>query len=328
MSYINEINAYITRTPGKKLIIVGGVHTTPNPRDFQEMVGKCLGIVTVVKGNLPECHLYTEMDRAISQTFIESRQDVLEGQLLRFCSALMPLSLEFSRVTYPERIASRSLKDKFLVGTDDKFTVDILDCFKRGESLLVEIGLLHLPFIKRELRLRGGPEALFLNCCSAQDTLETKQALLTDPQFSGLFPTSEPEFSTEGKFAPFETPYLDEGALERFGTCQTLWSFLASSFRIVPVTGQPDAGSLTTSTPSVEEVPINSMSAKQLKAACVKRGINTKGLSEKNEYKKALTDFNASAPAAPAAPAGGAVDPAGGGGKRKNRRKTKRKSNK
>jgi hypothetical protein len=326
MSYINEINAYITRTPGKKLIIVGGVHTTPNPRDFQEMVGKCLGIVTVVKGNLPECHLYTEMDRAISQTFIESRQDVLEGQLLRFCSALMPLSLEFSRVTYPERIASRSLKDKFLVGTDDKFTVDILDCFKRGESLLVEIGLLHLPFIKRELRLRGGPEALFLNCCSAQDTLETKQALLTDPQFSGLFPTSEPEFSTEGKFAPFETPYLDEGALERFGTCQTLWSFLASSFRIVPVTGQPDAGSLTTSTPSVEEVPINSMSAKQLKAACVKRGINTKGLSEKNEYKKALTDFNASAASAASAAAGGGAG--GGGGKRKNRRKTKRKSNK
>ena len=165
MNYESEINAYIARTPGKKLIIVGGVHTTPNPRDFQEMVGKCLGIVTVVKGILPKCHLYTEMDRAISQSFIESRQDVLEGHILRFSSSLMPLSLEFSRVTYPERIASRSLKDKFLVGTDDKFAVDILDCFKRGESLLVEIGLLHLPFIKRELRLRGGPEALFLNCC-------------------------------------------------------------------------------------------------------------------------------------------------------------------
>jgi len=252
----------------------------------------------------------------------------------------MPLSLEFSRVTYPERIASRSLKDKFLVGTDDKFAVDILDCFKRGESLLVEIGLLHLPFIKRELRLRGGPEALFLNCCSAQDTLETKQALLTDPQFSGLFPTSEPEFSTEGKFAPFETPYLDQGALERFGTCETLWSFPASSFRIVPVTGQPDAGSVTAPPPAAaaaEEVPINSMTAKQLKAACVKRGINTKGLSEKNEYKKALIDFNAaSASAASAASAAAASTTSaaagggagGGGGKRKNRRKTKRKSNK
>jgi hypothetical protein len=73
MNYESEINAYIARTPGKKLIIVGGVHTTPNPRDFQEMVGKCLGIVTVVKGKLPKCHLYTEMDRAISQSFIESR---------------------------------------------------------------------------------------------------------------------------------------------------------------------------------------------------------------------------------------------------------------
>jgi hypothetical protein len=101
------------------------------------------------------------------------------------------------------------------------------------------------------------------------------------------------------------------------------------------VTGQPAPGFLTPAAPAPsieEEVPINSMSAKQLKAACVKRGINTKGLSEKNEYKKALTDFNAAAAPDPAggaaASAGGAVDPAGGGGKRKNKRKTKRKSNK
>jgi hypothetical protein len=46
MNYEAEINAYIARTPGRKLIIVGGVHTTPNPRDFQEMVGKCLNNLT------------------------------------------------------------------------------------------------------------------------------------------------------------------------------------------------------------------------------------------------------------------------------------------
>lgn len=167
MNYEAEINAYIARTPGRKLIIVGGVHTTPNPRDFQEMVGKCLGIVTVCKTALPECHLYTEMDRALSERFIDMGQGILEGNLLRFCCSLMRLSVELSRVTHAERIASRSLQNRFLVGTDDKYAADILDCFNRGESLLVEIGLLHLPFIKRELRLRGGPEALFLNCCSA-----------------------------------------------------------------------------------------------------------------------------------------------------------------
>ena len=49
MNYQAEINAYIGRTPGKKLIIVGGVHTTPNPRDFQEMVGKCLPKSNIIK---------------------------------------------------------------------------------------------------------------------------------------------------------------------------------------------------------------------------------------------------------------------------------------
>lgn len=313
MNYEAEINAYIARTPGRKLIIVGGVHTSPNPRDFQEMVGKCLGIVTVCKTALPECHLYTEMDRALSERFIDMGQGILEGNLLRFCCSLMPLSVELSRVTHAERIASRSLQNRFLVGTDDKYAADILDCFNRGESLLVEIGLLHLPFIKRELRLRGGPEALFLNCCSAQDTLETKQMLMTDPQFSGLFPTLEPEFSTQGRFSPFEAPYTDSGALQRFGMCQVLWTQPAEVFPLVVVQGQTP-GSAPAPAPAKEEaeVNINSMTVKELKAACVKRGIPTAGLLEKNDLKRAIKNHTS-------ASGGG-----GGGGKRKSCRRQRK----
>jgi hypothetical protein len=266
---LDEIRQYLS-SPGKKIILIGEEHNATSYDELTDTIGKIMKIIDLPKMVGKDCKIYFEMQREDALKALQFKKPgpvpAIEGNIIRFFSLT---GVEPNYPTFNRAQCKRNNDPSCRLG-DRQYAGDIRVLLQDTDIVIGLFGLGHL-YMLSELLAEYRPCTVNSTLHGIQTVKETWHLMFREirmPDFDRLYPM-----------------VIDESAANRGEATINVWRQAHTQ----PIMAQKPV--IPQKPPTINEATARGMKIGQLKEELTRRHINFAGMSEKEEFIKALSNW-------------------------------------